>query len=958
MANFEHHQAKTAWLTRWQWDADVDYRLALAAGTVLAGEYRIAGTLRQDGFCITYDAEDLQLKKHVLIKEYCPAEIADRVRLSTIRPKSTRDVGALSWGRQRFIEEARTLTKFSHPGIARLKRVFEDNNTAYAVVEADDWPTLLAWVAKLQRPPSQLEIDRILAEALDALAVLHAANVLVRDLSPDSIFMRGEDRLVLVDFGSAKFKFAAHARKMHIVVRPGYSAPEQYLADDTQHGQWTDIFSLASVLYRLVTGRSPIDVIHRHRVDDMPKAAAAAAAPYRARLLAAIDQAMQVAIEARPQSIEAWRTMLAPAPGVTAAAFVTPPVPAADPSPALVAPAPPTAPTPSKPAPAAPAPPATDTHSTPHAARDLHAVDAGSPTASLAGAQDDRAIARRAAPGPAPEPTRHALAVPEPLDQPSAASNGRLRMLAASLVLGLIAFIGIGYAALPRTNWQQLPAAKSNLADFIRSKEQDKASADQKRYTQSGEQRSPIPHEKRATDEARLAESIDTQRKEEVRRIAEQQHLGAENERMRREVEVLRTAEERRRGAEAESARLEDARRASDQQRLAADAELRRYQEPARGSEERRAAELKRQAEEAARIAEEQRMSAEQRLANQISGETNPDALQRIAMQNPAQRALVARRFNDLAFIRIATPTGEIWRRPGGGDTFSDCTACPRMVALPAGQLLMGSPAGEAGRQENEDDAPGPGGAQVLVTIAKPFAVSHFEITRSQFADFIAETLHPMQGGCMVRVDAFELLPELSWRDPGFPQDNHHPVACVSWRDAQAYITWLSNKTGRPYRLLTEAEWEYAARGTSKPEPQSRLPFGVAEAALCAHANAADRAAKRTYPHWLVAPCDDGYDHTAPVGTFKANAVGLHDMLGNLWEWTADCYHDSYKGQPVATRASGAAWLTDCDPAMRVLRGGSWSDPPGSLRPAARIVMPSGRRMQIGGFRVARELEP
>ena len=186
----------------------MEYRQALATGTLLAGEYRITRILRQDGFCITYDAEDLQLKQQVLVKEYFPAEIADRVRMSTVMPKSTRQVGVLSWGRQRFIEEAQTLTKFSHPGIARLKRVFEENNTAYAVVDAENWPTLLSYVDKLRRQPTQNELDQVARQLLDAVEVLHDAKVLVRDLAPDSIYLRDKRQLVLVDFGTAKSQLA------------------------------------------------------------------------------------------------------------------------------------------------------------------------------------------------------------------------------------------------------------------------------------------------------------------------------------------------------------------------------------------------------------------------------------------------------------------------------------------------------------------------------------------------------------------------------------------------------------------------------------------------------------------------------------------------------------------------------------------------------------------------------
>lgn len=881
-------------------------RLALAPGTILADEYRIAGALRHDGFCITYGAEDLQMRTRVLVKEYFPAEIADRVRLATVRPKSTRDVGALSWGRQRFIEEAHTLSKFSHSGIARLKRVLEDNNTAYAVLEAEDWPTLLSWIGKIQRPPTQAEVDRIATELLDTLQVLHDANVLVRDLSPESIYVREAGQLVLVDFGGAKFQFAARARKTHTVVRPGYSAPEQYLAEDTQHGPWTDIFSLGGVLYRLVTGRSPVDVIHRHPTDEMPHAVAAAVATYRPEFLAAIDQALKLTPEARPQSVKSWRAMLAHGTGPTLA-------------PGL---APATAPTASSPAPA---------------------------PGSSARAQP--AAAPPHVPQPRIDAAEPAVAAPLPRSAPLAVGRSRVPVVVAGILLVLSAILGLSYAILQQTTSQQRALAKKDLAEFIRAKEQDKVSADRKRPV-------PAAEPSRQTARDRMSEDIARRREDETRSAAELQHLNEENARKRREAEVLRAAEEQRQAAELSRARAEDARRTGERHRLAEDAEQRRRQDELSVNGARRDAELQRQAEEAAQLSQRQRLDAEQQIAMQIAVETNPDALRRVAAQNPMQRALVERRITDLALIRIATPEGEIWRRPGDGNSFRDCPNCPPLVALPPGRFLMGSPPGEAGRQENEDNTPDRGGEPVHVTIAKAFAIGRFEVTRGEFAAFLAETRHPMDGGCMVRIDAFELLPEHSWRAPGFPQDDQHPAACVNWHDAQAYTAWLSRKTGMTYRLPSEAEWEYAARGAPKPAAQPRFSFGATEQDLCAHANGADLSARKTYPHWQVAPCTDNHVHTAPVGSFKANTVGLHDMQGNLWEWTADCYHDSYRGQPATTQSTGAAWLGECDAAQRVLRGGSWSDPPSSLRPAARIAMPTGRRLQIGGFRVVRELNP
>jgi formylglycine-generating enzyme required for sulfatase activity len=235
------------------------------------------------------------------------------------------------------------------------------------------------------------------------------------------------------------------------------------------------------------------------------------------------------------------------------------------------------------------------------------------------------------------------------------------------------------------------------------------------------------------------------------------------------------------------------------------------------------------------------------------------------------------------------------------------------------------------------------------VTIAGPFAVSRTEVTRGQFAAFIRETGHKIPDGCYAREGGRQLKTELSWQSPGFSQDDGHPVVCVSWEDANSYGEWLSRKTGNAYRLLSEPEFEYAARAGSA----TRFTFGDDERDLCGHGNSADQTAGAAFPTWSVAPCRDGYVFTAPVASFKPNKFGLYDMHGNVWEWIGDCQSES-----LAHLAQGAPAARPCPAdAPHILRGGSWSDPPERLRSAARIAGPPRDRDQIVGFRVARDLQ-
>ena len=257
-------------------------------------------------------------------------------------------------------------------------------------------------------------------------------------------------------------------------------------------------------------------------------------------------------------------------------------------------------------------------------------------------------------------------------------------------------------------------------------------------------------------------------------------------------------------------------------------------------------------------------------------------------------------------------------RREGQpGARLRDCEACPELVVVPAGSFMMGSPASEWGRFNNE-------GPQRRVTIAEPFAVGVYEVTFREWDACVSE------GGCNgYRPDGW------GWGRGG------RPVINVSWDDARAYVKWLSQQTGKPYRLLSESEWEYVARaGTTGP-------FHTGSTISSDQAN-----------------YDSSYTYgsgqkgryrgqTVQVGTFAPNAFGLHEVHGNVWEWTQDCWNDRYTGAPTDSRA----WETgECE--RRVLRGGSWGDVPWLLRSADRGQNDSSIRDLKIGFRIARTLTP
>jgi len=273
--------------------------------------------------------------------------------------------------------------------------------------------------------------------------------------------------------------------------------------------------------------------------------------------------------------------------------------------------------------------------------------------------------------------------------------------------------------------------------------------------------------------------------------------------------------------------------------------------------------------------------------------------------------------------LRRAAPKVEVGER--FRDRLTSGGEGPLMVVVPAGSFVMGSQSHEKGRHDNE-------GPVHRVRFQVPFAVGVYEVTFAEW-DACEEA-----GGCGGHI------PE----DKGWGRRTQ-PVVNVSWDDARSYVAWLSQETGEKYRLLSESEWEYAARAGTR----TARPWGEGESGQCRHANGADASAKGRWTYRKKAACRDGHVHTAPVGSFAANGWGLHDMLGNVSEWTEDCWNGSYAGAP----SDGSAWEHgDCG--LRRHRGSSWYSAPSNVRVAHRGDRSTDSRADFIGFRVARTLAP
>jgi serine/threonine protein kinase len=263
-------------------------------------EYRIERVLGAGGFGLTYLANDENLNLRVALKEYLPNDIALRAEDNSVRPRDDSLADAFAWGRQRFLDESRTLASFRHPNIVRVMRFFEANSTAYMVMEFVEGDALPDWI-KSRRPLDEAQVRGVIVPLLQGLSVVHGAGYLHRDIKPGNIFMRSEGGPVLLDFGSARQKRAD--TELTAIVSPGYAPFEQYHETGNQ-GPWSDLYAIGGVMYWMVTGQRPTEAAGRVRTDAMPPAVQLGdRGRYGLEFLAAIDWALAPHEEQRPQSV-------------------------------------------------------------------------------------------------------------------------------------------------------------------------------------------------------------------------------------------------------------------------------------------------------------------------------------------------------------------------------------------------------------------------------------------------------------------------------------------------------------------------------------------------------------------------------------------------------------------------------------------------------------------------------
>jgi len=283
---------------------------ALSAGARLH-EFEIVDLIGEGGFGIVYLARDCVLERKVALKEYLPASLASRGPGATVAPTSTRSVETFQIGLRSFMNEARMLAQFDHPALVKVYRFWEANGTAYMVMPYYQGITLKEAVRSAGAPPDEMRLKQLLAQLLDALEVLHRAQALHRDIAPDNILILPDGNPVLLDFGAARRVITDRTQALTAILKPGYAPIEQYgESPSLKQGPWTDLYALAGVMHFAITGAAPTAAVTRTISDPVVPLNKAASGRYSPQFLRALDRALAVNPADRPQSVDAFRSLL------------------------------------------------------------------------------------------------------------------------------------------------------------------------------------------------------------------------------------------------------------------------------------------------------------------------------------------------------------------------------------------------------------------------------------------------------------------------------------------------------------------------------------------------------------------------------------------------------------------------------------------------------------------------
>ena len=883
--------------------------------------YQIDGVLGAGGFGITYRAIHEALENQVAIKEYFPAEWAYRDHNgTTVRANSQGQIPARSgeppcydWGLQRFLDEAKILVQINHPGVVRVRDYFTANGSAYIVMEYEEGESLSAALQRGGILPEH-ELRRLLKDVMPALEAVHGEGYLHRDIKPSNLYIRSHDgHIILIDFGAARQALGRRTRSVTSVVTPGYSPIEQYVTVGEDYGPWTDIYALGAVLYRCITGAPPIEAPGRVLKDPMQPAMEVGAGLYSRGLLQVVDHTLAVRPEDRYQSVVAMREALQAADQANADPDFSPVPPI---RPDLLELSPLTRNIPGLQPPTASGPVSSPSQ------RDVwsdsvpskgHAQDSQPRLPERDTPRSQPSWRPDAAPS-APSASSPTWGFTEPkADRPfdfdsATPSLGSAAGISADPSLPLLENIWEHLEETP----PQTPTSPSESDPFDASPPRAKHSTS----LLGRSEQSVLEHLKKAPSSRRGDRASDRPMPTEPPTSGPRPAVGEDPVSINSEVSrVIIPRETDSRWSAIRWSRilmiifavsgllglgllafeyyhmLQDQR----QQEAAALQQQMEQEEAAR-----RARTTQRQEAEITRHVEQARKAMTGRNWSLAA-----TYLERAATLDPNHPALAAARAELLD------------QRPSAGiKTRTDLATGLQLNWVEGACFLIGSSLTERDRRNDEPER------ELCV---KGFWIGKTTITNDQYRRFKpAHDSGSLAGHSL--------------------NGNAQPAVNLTWNDAKAFAEWLSWEAGagQRFRLPTEAEWEYAARaGTT-----TRYYWG--NDIDPRHANFSDR---NDPTGAAIGDMDDGHAVTAPVGGYLPNALGLHDMAGNVWEWTCSEYDPNYGGQEqrCSNRRS--------DDGQRVVRGGSWNNGPGDLRAAKRLPRQPGHRDAMTGFRVLLEGE-
>ncbi|RUQ38206.1 MAG: hypothetical protein EKK71_01610 [Candidatus Competibacteraceae bacterium] len=869
--------------------------------------YQIRGVLGAGGFGITYRALHEALENEVAIKEYFPAEWAYRDHNGTaVRANAQGQVPARAgeppcyeWGLQRFLDEAKILVQINHPGVVRVRDYFTANGSAYIVMEYEEGMSLSAALQQGGILPEQ-ELHRLLNDVLPALETVHSQGYLHRDIKPSNLYLRSRDsHTMLIDFGAARQALGRRTRSVTSVVTPGYSPIEQYVTVGEDYGPWTDIYALGAVLYRCITGAPPVEAPGRVLKDPVQPAVEAGAGLYSRGLLEVVDQALAVRPEERYKTIAAMRDALSAVAAANKAADFSQ-VPVIKPE-LLELP-------------------------TSNPVRRLELAPAGTEL-SAPSIQIDRAY------NDAKPPDRSSQQTVDPFQRGAHAPPAKAPVSPADDHRAGIITLDALTPKSPATPTSSQPSTDSDLSLPMLENIWENLDADALKTTPPSSETTAKPKTPQDSSPTLLKRSAGSavehlKKAATVRRESNSVLLGAAEATPAASLPINRgefsTPQQRDASSRSLAILPNPGPRVINWTRILlavfiitglSGASLLGYEYYQSLDEERQreaAAAQHRRAEEAARRAQEESQQREETLNDYIAqtrkAMTNKELelaqlyLDRAAAINPNHPTVTAARADLLAMQHPESVT----------KTRTDNTTGMELNWVEGSCFNMGSPVSE--RDHGNDES----SHQVCV---KGFWIGKTEVTNGQYRRFKPNHDSGNLQGRPLNGDT-------------------QPAVNLNWGDANAFAEWLSFEANKRFRLPTEAEWEYAARaGTS-----TRYYWG--NDIDPRYANFSDR---NDPTGAAISNLDDGQAITAPVGHYLPNTLGLHDMAGNVWEWTCSEYNPNYgrSEQQCSTRRSNES--------QRVVRGGAWNSGPGDLRSAKRLPQKPDQRNPTTGFRVIME---